>query len=820
MKSKMKSIVLALACAIAASSAFAASETASATKPEWVGTADNNWWNIANWDWGTDEVSKFPSTLESATFKWQINNCCYSATTINLGGSEAPIQIGNLVPEYEGKVMYWDNDINNWATRYDGGPLVLTNGAITASGNLEINNGGWGNEGTSTTVSEILLKDVILTCNSIEMIGGYRTYGNGRLTIDSGSIVTATSVNLGTSVGAGRGNCEIVINDQGVLSVPGFNSGSSPDTTLAFNGGTLKASPDSNGNVNGSTFVPSWMKVEIGEGGIVIDTEDAAGNSYNLTFAATNVTRASGVTIDGGLTKMGNGTLTVSEGQVWNGLTKILGGTLDLNGGTINGPLYLDGTLDLNSGKIGNVLILGGSGKIIDSSKENEDEVETDRQEAYEFNPDMWGRIGQTGRWEITSIKVSGAAVFASPSNSVLKSATAWYDPSDENYVVKDEDGNSVKALKNKSSSGSSMDTEELTENLPSLTTINNHNAIAFSGYAGFVSANSVSFDDDDPKGKSVFAVAQLNYENNESNGVYPIAMCSNNSWNRSGVFSMKLGKNEFTSFYRVKSQVSDGGYTTTEMNVEGTDTIGNNNVSYVMSLRGSDAKDNENYNVFSRIIGKDGTLDEEQKEGVELSFDEENPTWGSKDVISYGFNNYENGLFSNQGAVGEALAFARCLSDNEAETVQSYLVNKWVSSSIPATWPLTVGTLTLDGTADFDGANVTIGNLSGNGSMTGAASLKVTGTITATTEATANAPQITVTGDVDLTGATFAVDASLAQSLANNQSVTLLTSTGTITGLDSPVVLTVDTRRFKVRKSNGAITVTRLQPGLAIVIR
>ena len=138
-----------------------------------------------------------------------------------------------------------------------------------------------------------------------------------------------------------------------------------------------------------------------------------------------------------------------------------------------------------------------------------------------------------------------------------------------------------------------------------------------------------------------------------------------------------------------------------------------------------------------------------------------------------------------------------------------------WMSSSIPATWPRVIGTLTLDGTADFNGANVTIGNLSGNGSITGAASLKVTGTITAKVNST-----IAVTGDVDLTGANFAVDASLAESLAYNESVTLLTSTGTISGFGSPVVLTVDTRKFKVRKSNGAITVTRLQPGLAIAIR
>ena len=147
------------------------------------------------------------------------------------------------------------------------------------------------------------------------------------------------------------------------------------------------------------------------------------------------------------------------------------------------------------------------------------------------------------------------------------------------------------------------------------------------------------------------------------------------------------------------------------------------------------------------------------------------------------------------------------------------------MSLSIPATWPLEIGTLTLDGSANFNGANVTVTTaLAGAGSIA-ATSLKVTGTITATTKATAETAQIAVTGDIDVTEATFAVDASLAESLDYGDSVTLLTSTGTITGLDSLVVQTDGGRKFKVLKSGNdesgyAITVTRIPSGLTIVIR
>ncbi|MBE6383369.1 MAG: hypothetical protein E7049_10235 [Lentisphaerae bacterium] len=112
------------------------------------------------------------------------------------------------------------------------------------------------------------------------------------------------------------------------------------------------------------------MKVEIGEVGIVIDS-----NGHDITFAATTVARAEGVTTDGGLTKKGDGTLAVVQAaQVWNGPTKVLGGTLDLNGGTITGPLFL-----------------GGNGRIVNATINTTDiTIQSD----YVFDTTMWDIIG------------------------------------------------------------------------------------------------------------------------------------------------------------------------------------------------------------------------------------------------------------------------------------------------------------------------------------------------------------------------------------------------------------------------------------------
>ena len=847
MKTKMKTIGLAMACAIAAS-------TASADHLKWFGVEDGNWWTPGNW-WDTSAEtivsSDFTNNYEFGSIEFgdginantELNwsTTIVSRTTINLGGNNRPITTSRDVT-----VSYYGRIINSvWYRSYDGGPIIFTDGTLTVDGKVQVaNSSNDDNRLPEVPPAVLKLQDVTLTCNSIELYNGGAS--KSKLILDGNTSVTANW--FGCSYTSTEEGC-VELNG-GTLNIPTFsyvkyvyvdynatensaftteNGGTGKiNMTVVFNGGTLKVSPNNNLQdttewdsdnkkieYNGSipwdfahsSLIPEWMKVEIGEGGIVIDS-----NGYDVTFAATNVTQASGVKTDGGLTKKGNGKLTVTKGVVWNGPTKVLGGTLDLNDGTITGPL-----------------VLGGNGRIVNATIDTTDiTIQSD----YVFDTEMWENIGQTNSWAITSIKVSGAAAFASPSNSVLKSATAWYDPSDTSEGNLTTNENGCVTIKNKSATGDSMDavlaaveTKDANNNVvsrdyytPTTTTINGHTAIAFSDKPGFVSAGAASFAA--PQGKSIFAVAQFTPDGWWQT-VYPIEWCGWYDGDKDSNFGMYLqweqGENSLSKgvsgYYRISSASAGSGVEDTSLSID----IAERTSPYVMSLRGTrDVGENED-NIFARVtsISNDGIVDGNNSASASLSFQysEYQPH------VAYGWARALVG-YSNNGAVGEALAFARCLSDEEAEVVQTYLANKWVSSSIPATWPLVIGTLTLDGTADFNGANVTVTTaLAGAGSIA-ATSLKVTGGITATMEATAEKAQIAVTGDVDVSDANFAVDAALAESLDYNESVTLLTSTGTITGFGSPVVLTDGSSKFKVRKSNGAITVTRLQPGLAIVIR
>jgi fibronectin-binding autotransporter adhesin len=104
----------------------------------------------------------------------------------------------------------------------------------------------------------------------------------------------------------------------GILSA-GQVSGGSGTSTFNFNGGTLQA------GANSTAFMHGLTVANVQAGAAIIDTQN-----YNITIAQNLLhdTASGAAATDGGLTKMGAGTLTLSGMNTYNGGTIVSAGSL------------------------------------------------------------------------------------------------------------------------------------------------------------------------------------------------------------------------------------------------------------------------------------------------------------------------------------------------------------------------------------------------------------------------------------------------------------------------------------------------------------
>jgi autotransporter-associated beta strand protein len=116
------------------------------------------------------------------------------------------------------------------------------------------------------------------------------------------------------------------------------NVGNTHQATINFNGGVLRANSN---DPAGSTFLPAfatgYLTAEVLTGGAVIDN-----GGYHITIAA-SLLHGSG-SPDGGLTVQGNGTLTLTGINTYNGGTDLAGGVLNFAAGALGtGGVTFDG---------------------------------------------------------------------------------------------------------------------------------------------------------------------------------------------------------------------------------------------------------------------------------------------------------------------------------------------------------------------------------------------------------------------------------------------------------------------------------------------
>ena len=164
----------------------------------------------------------------------------------------------------------------------------------------------------------------------------YESFGGGTFTQNAGTNTVGTQLSLGTAYGSGTYSL-----NGGTLETPLVSS--SGTSIFNFNGGTLQAS------ASGTSFLQGLTTANVQAGGAKIDTN---GNNVTVAQALVHDTTSGAPAIDGGLTKLGTGILTLAAANTYTGPTTVSAGTLaiSVNGGLGKGNVSIAAGATLSLG--------------------------------------------------------------------------------------------------------------------------------------------------------------------------------------------------------------------------------------------------------------------------------------------------------------------------------------------------------------------------------------------------------------------------------------------------------------------------------------
>lgn len=267
-------------------------------------------------------------------------------------------------PTAQGGSGTWASDVNNWASIpnivgalppsttdklfFAGtGGTVTVNGTVTTTAGLQFSVDGYSVvPGTSTP--QLNLAGVDPAANTISVNTGISTIG-----VQITGTAGMTKAGLGTLILTYTGNTYSggTVLSAGTLQFAAL--GSLGSGSLTFEGGVLQYPP-------GSGTSPIDVSARI--------NPVASGQVANIDTGGYDVTFATGLSGDGGLTKLGEGSLTLAGANTYSGPTTVRAGTLNLNSASgliaiLNVPA--GGTVNLGAGTVVGVLnITGGTANL------------------------------------------------------------------------------------------------------------------------------------------------------------------------------------------------------------------------------------------------------------------------------------------------------------------------------------------------------------------------------------------------------------------------------------------------------------------------
>ncbi len=219
--------------------------------------------------------------------------------------------------------------------------LIIPKGSVEFAGSANVSASGtataFGRNSTANSAFVTIKDNAVVALGRVSLGGGQNTGGRVTVTIqDNGSLSTGTETfDLHNSTRTATWT--MLSLNGGTLAVGGFvktKTGATQFTTNNFNGGMLRANQDN------ASFLPalSGLTANVQAGGGRIDD-----GGFAITIAAPlRHDSALGATADGGLIKLGTGTLSLTGTNTFTGPTLINAGTLALSG---NGSLANSATI-------------------------------------------------------------------------------------------------------------------------------------------------------------------------------------------------------------------------------------------------------------------------------------------------------------------------------------------------------------------------------------------------------------------------------------------------------------------------------------------
>jgi fibronectin-binding autotransporter adhesin len=198
-------------------------------------------------------------------------------------------------------------------TGNDGGRLRITGGTLSIAGSGASSAvGANGKDGGIEITGGRFEGDSIRTLELGGIVGG--SGGTGTLTVSGGEAILPT-----VTVPDSSGSTATINLDGGTFTLGTLTVGTAATGKIRFNGGTLRPS------VASATFLQNLDEADVRDGGAVIDTD---GFDVGLPQVLRHSQIGGDAAIDGGLRKLGAGTLTLSAANTFTGPTVVEAGTL------------------------------------------------------------------------------------------------------------------------------------------------------------------------------------------------------------------------------------------------------------------------------------------------------------------------------------------------------------------------------------------------------------------------------------------------------------------------------------------------------------